>query len=298
MSKFLRHRFTLFVCIAFIPFLNACSDLGKAKGTIIDVITHKPVSDAQIVATTSSDLESEQKHLRYTTTTDRDGNFVIKGIKGKYYSITVTKNGYTNAQLNVSIPEESAKLIKKPISICPLPPGEGLFVYTDHFVKIEKAKPYSVFNNNGLNYAYYKSEDLKDLPPTRAQFIIKYGEGPSDAQKMYWLFRRSKKENLGESENDGDYFVIGGYHSQFAETYGSFSIDSYYGRRAEFKRSASDNRRNHFWGSLERVYYDRNHKLRVFEVSSNIPRGYYLMAYGNRHRNRMVGKDAYLLNLQ
>ncbi len=298
MSNTSRHICISLFCIVFAISLSACADLGKAKGTIVDVLTNKPVSGARIVATTSSDLESEQKHLKYSTVTDNDGNFVIKGLRQKYYSVRVTKNGYTSADFSVTIPKESAKLIKNPIKICPLPPGKGLFVYTDKFIKLEKSKPYSLFDYSGLNVAYYKSEDLKDLPPIKAKFIVKYGDGISDAQKMYWLFRRSKKENRGESENVGDYFTIGGYHRQFAETYGSFSIDSYYGRKAEFRRSGSDNRRNHFWGSLERVYYDRNHKLRVFEVSNNIPRGYYLLAYGNRHRNRMAGKDAYLLNLQ
>ena len=183
MSKSSRHLYILIIFIGLVTFLYACSNLGKAKGSVVDVITHKPVSGAQIVATASSDIESEQKHLRYTTVTDKDGHFVIKGLRQKHYNIRVNKNGYTNVEFGVTIPKESAKLIKNPIIICPLPPEKGLFVYTNKFLKLEKAKPYSLFKNSGLDFAYYKWADLKKLSPTKAKFIVKYG-GRNVSMKM------------------------------------------------------------------------------------------------------------------
>ena len=97
-----KHICILLFCIALGIFLYGCANLGKAKGTIVDVLTDKPISGALIVATTSSDLESEQKHLKYSTVTDSNGHFVIKGLRQKYYSIRVTKNGYTNADFSIT----------------------------------------------------------------------------------------------------------------------------------------------------------------------------------------------------
>lgn len=277
-----------------------CSKLNSAKGTVINVITGQPVVNAEVVATSSSDIESEQKYLRYTTKTDKNGNFQIRGLPGKRYRIQVNKPGFTQATTSVSIPEKSTRLIKDPLHLCRIPPKKGIYIFNDNFEEITISKPYKIFNTPkkccGHKSLYYKAADLKDIPPMSGNYLIKYGDW-SKIQKMYWLFRRTKKENSGEAENEGDFYTLGGYMSQFAETYCSFKIDQYYGTRAEFRRTSSDNRRNHFWGTLDRVFYDRDYKLSVFKLDNRLPRGIYLLGYGNRYHIK-ENMPSFLLNLQ
>ena len=276
-----------------------CSKLQSAKGSVIDILAKRPITGARVVATTSSDIEAEQPHLRFSTKTDQNGNFVIKGLPRKNYRIKVMKNGYTQAQTSVTIPEKSTRLIKKPLELCPLPPEKGVFVYADDYVKLTKSIPYKSFNRGriGRIVVYYEAESLKDIPPVSPRYLIKYGSEWSKIQKMYWLFRRTAKEELGEAESSGKYYTMGGYHTQFAKTYGSFSIDSYYGRKAEFRRSGSDKRKNHYWGSLECVFYDRDSAISVYEIINRIPKGYYFLGYGNRYHFKKT-MPTFLLNLQ
>jgi len=290
--------FLFFLSILIFTGIVGCTKLNRAKGTVINVLTGQPIQDAEIIATSSSDIESEQKYLHYTTRTDRNGRFQIKGLPGKHYRFQVRKAGFTEAKSSVSIPEESARIIKDPIRLCPIPPKKGIYVFNGQFEEITISKPYKIFNTPGEccghKTIYYKAADLKNIPPMSGDYIIKYGNW-SQIEKMYWLFRRTKKENLGEAENEGDFYTLGGYMGQFAETYCSFRIN--YGKR-EFRRTGGDKRRNHFWGTLDRVFSDRYSTISVYKLEHNqLPRGIYFLGSKKRYHLR-ENMPSFLLNLQ
>lgn len=98
------------------------ASLGGAKGRVINGYSSQPVVGAEIVATSRSNIESEQRYLKYKTKSGKDGAFTIQGLRGKIYTLSVTAKGYLpqRYQNSVEIPERS-NVLMDPITIYPFP---------------------------------------------------------------------------------------------------------------------------------------------------------------------------------
>lgn len=103
--------------------------LGGIKGKVLNSITGKPIEGVYIQATAESNLENEQKYLRVNTKTDRSGSFVIKGIRGKMYILTISiPQGYRGPialhnnpyYFGATVPKESNALVDD-IKLHPIP---------------------------------------------------------------------------------------------------------------------------------------------------------------------------------
>lgn len=264
---------------------SACSDLGGAKGTVMDVLTQKPIGGIKIVAVTDTNIESEQTYRNVTTTTDSDGSFTVKGIRKKHYQLTFNKEGYTSAGSGVSIPEKSNALIQEPIKMCPLPPdGPGFYAYTDRPVKLP-SKPFNRIIVKALRehwpssespIVYYQQAELKDVPRVRATRLISYH---TNARHMFRLWRHTSLDNANRtSEPDGDYYCTTVTGTTFAIKWGTFLL----GDTRKTLKITGDTHPDHYWGEVPRIfsYYGPatgNRGLQVFDVTG-VPPGYYFLA--------------------
>ena len=130
----------LFCYMLFNLILSSCSKSGGAKGTVIDGFTNLPISGVEVKAEATSDIQEEQKYLKLSTKTDKNGEFKINGLPNKEYSIEVFKSGYTSAKSSVDMPEKSStRLIQKPIELWRLPvdsrgnPQEGVVLLRKNY---------------------------------------------------------------------------------------------------------------------------------------------------------------------
>ena len=277
----------LFVFVFFPSCLTGFS-LNGAKGKVLNILSKKGMENVDIVATATSDIESEQKYLHYSTKTDADGNFKIMGLPGKRYEVLIRMPGFTQKKISVNIPQESTRLLKNPIFLCPIPPKNGVFVYSNEFKQIVTQKPVYLFNTPkeccGNKSLYIKKADIDDIEPVKGDFLILHGAWTQKIEKMYWLFRRTKITNLGDAEKNGDFYTLGDYYGQSAETFCSFELSEWNKQETEIWRSSGYSGKKHFWGKLGCVYKDDQLKLAVFKLdTSEIPKGYYYLGEENRY---------------
>lgn len=108
---------------------TACSEqLGGAKGKVIDALSGLPISGAEVVATTETNIESEQRYKKIIIKTGKDGTYQIKGLRNKHYKIKVFKKDYFSMDESVTIPEKS-NLLMEDIVLFPIP--LHLFTFSD-----------------------------------------------------------------------------------------------------------------------------------------------------------------------
>lgn len=239
--------FLLVVCLTSFLFAESASSvqLGGAKGKVSDALTGKAIAEAEVVATTSSDIESEQRYLMYSTKSGKDGSFQIKGIRGKTYEIRVLKEGYLpfsgssegcsemswskyNFINKITIPDSSNVLIhNSTTTLLPLPPSEGIFVYAGKYIPLI-TKSHSEVEHEFSLFSFFKAEDLNDLLPMRPIYLIfaggyydeyinsKSSFGSNCCMYLHRLFRHSSKDNIQNhvenEENSGEYYA-NYYHS-------------------------------------------------------------------------------------
>lgn len=295
------------LCFSMGTFVFACSasstNLGGAKGKVIDAITGKPVAGVEVVATASneSNIESEQRYLKYSTKTAQDGSFQIKGIRGKNYKIFVFKKGFLSQSrlydepqpesVAVDIPYESNMIIKNPIKLFPSPPGEGIFIYTDKYIPLE-LKPYKTYEAPGRpgsfggdRFIFFEIDDIRDIQdihPRPAMYLVfwlsrteKFSSGESSPTTLHFLFRHSDMSHFeDDAESSGKYYSTG-YRRD------GLTTPQYYGVFLSHDNSKTvyeDNNPNRFYGFLESTIY--NNKIVVVDIRT-LPDGYYVIGGRN-----------------
>lgn len=284
--KILSQPIVLFLFLCFF-LTTACSEqLGGAKGNVRNVLTGQPIGGADVVATTNTNIESEQRYKQVITKTDKNGSFVVKGLRNKSYNIRIVKEGFTPGETYADIPAKSNMLIEKPINLFPLPPqGPGFYVYSDKYIRLTQSVPYGLLNSSQdhaipLKNVFIEAKYLLNIPPMKPRFLIIYSINNSDITTMYLLFRHTAKENGdNDPEPSGEFYTTGGFHSQFAKTFGSIELDWCGNDTPQILRSGSDPNPLHFWGQFKCTF--RADNIKVFEIS-NIPTGYYFLGYSNR----------------
>lgn len=147
----IKKAYTLSVILAFFLTIISCDLLlpgSKLKGQVIDAITGLPVSDATVVATMEANIGDGNKSERKKTTSDTNGQFVIKGLSPKHtYTLTVNKEGFSSDSIRENPPaNDQTKLIGKKLAIIPKPPIPGVYTY-------DKGKYFPISEKQALYYA-------------------------------------------------------------------------------------------------------------------------------------------------
>lgn len=79
------------------PYLNSDRDYDKIEKWIVEYDAQE-FSSSQAVSggpvTNAKVRLSQNGHIKYRTTTDAEGNFVVKAVKAGKYLLKISKNGY------------------------------------------------------------------------------------------------------------------------------------------------------------------------------------------------------------
>jgi hypothetical protein len=94
--------------------------------------SNKPASGVKIEAKTNTDIKEEQSKASFTVTTDSSGHFNIKSLlPNKSYSIKSADPNFDSTIIYEEAPGKGTKIIKESIIVCPLPPGNGLWIFDE-----------------------------------------------------------------------------------------------------------------------------------------------------------------------
>jgi len=97
---------------------------GSFTGNVSDLFLEKPVGEGFIIiATTKSDLVSEQERANLTTTTNSEGVFTVKNaIPGKRYEVKINMPDYFSNTISVEAPPKGeTRVLQEKITIIKLP---------------------------------------------------------------------------------------------------------------------------------------------------------------------------------
>ena len=124
-----------------ISFTEGNEDFKTIKGSVKEIETGKPITDAMIF------LHVLDKQITTMTTTDQEGNFIFENISGKFGKITVNRIGYDGAEYG---PMRLAKKTPKfKFELTPIP------FSTDEVVITEEHVPPNLVRNG-----FYKRKDF------------------------------------------------------------------------------------------------------------------------------------------
>jgi len=288
--------FNILIASFLLIFQAACSNnLGGVEGKVINVLTGSPISDARIVATTTSNIKEEQRHLRITAKTNNNGVFKFKGLRGKHYNISIEQRGFSNGKNSVSIPAEHTYIFKESVKLCPLPPGPGFYTYTDKFTKLQN-RDSDLHKKGQWGFIYYDAEKLKDIQPISTKYLVQY-KTSLRGNRMYRLFRHTSKNTFDQDgENSGTFYSTGRrvWPTQFVELRGEIRLG---GSSRDCRHVSDDTHPDHSWcKSTGTPFSDWQEKLYVYNISG-LPSGYYHV--GGFNEIRVEKEDtSFVLNLK
>ncbi len=287
---------TLFIFAIFMLQVGCSNNLGGVEGKVVNVLTGRPISDATIVATTASNIKEKQKHLRVSTKSNSNGEFKFKGLKGKRYRITISKNGFSAGDKSVSVPEEGTYVLDKTVQLCPIPPGgPGFYTYTDKFIKLSSRNS-QLHKKGQWGFIYYDANELKDIAPISSKYLVKY-KIRLNRNRMYRLFQHTSKNTFdNDAEDSGKYYSTGRRvrDVQFVQLRGEMRLG---GSSRDCRHRSNDNHPDHSWcESTGTPFEHRQEELYVYDING-LPHGYYHI--GGFNEIRVEKEDtSFVLNLQ
>jgi len=257
---------------------------------------------------------------KYSTKTNKDGSFHIKGLPYKTYEIRAIKANYVAGKMEVVMPDKSNRIIEQPIELCPLPPGEGIFVYNDKYIRLSM-KPFEVVKStaewsNVYIYLWrFAAKDLLDIPPVKSNYLILYGKfrGKYDEYNkmissgglaLYYLYKSERvrqmlKKNWWERDTQqrslaNDYYSTG--VSPGFTVLGQFYLGTGINRESYVNRPHKDNP-DFFDGALQtKVFGD----VVVVDIRV-LPKGYYTIEMPEVDRSYLTNKSdqiQFVLNVE
>ncbi len=122
---------SLLLVLFFFPFL-ACGQKGfSVTGRVENAVTGKPASNLTVTALARTEIPEDKMYEKITGTTDSDGRFSLSGLSPKYsYEIRAGDDNTVSAEARVEPLERGmTRYIESAIRICPMPAGEGIFVW-------------------------------------------------------------------------------------------------------------------------------------------------------------------------
>ena len=109
----MRHFIITLICFTVLSFAAGTEDLKNFKGTVKEIQTGKPISNAMVF------LHVLDQEFTTMTTTDENGNFIFERVPGKFGKITVNRMGYDGAEYG---PLRMAKKLPKfKFELTPIP---------------------------------------------------------------------------------------------------------------------------------------------------------------------------------
>ena len=177
------------------PSLGFSAKLNSTDGCMVfDVFTGKPLSGVKVIATTSSDLKSDQRFIKYETKTNKYGKYSIKGLAGRSYQIHLTKEGYvSNSNSGVSISNQGATICRNQDKLLPtLPYSDVEFNFYDPVNKVITKKidliPVSDSLNNGYGdvHYYYDKSVVEQLEPIQSPMYVLRVYNKNNGTNLSW----------------------------------------------------------------------------------------------------------------
>lgn len=108
--------------------MSACSRNGF-EGSVVRYGDEKALSNIIVEAKTKTDIREQMSKAHKTDKTNSAGQFKISGLIPKGYQVQVRDPKYISSSIYAYAPEKGTKVIEKPLTACPLPPGKGIWIY-------------------------------------------------------------------------------------------------------------------------------------------------------------------------
>lgn len=185
-------------------FVSGCSDNSKLQGKVVDVISNAPLEGVNIVAITKTNIIEDKKYERRETTTNKEGQFLLKGLSPRYsYEVTVQKAGYASDNIYVNPPDaNNTKLLERPLQICALPSQVGISIWeNDNWRLLQNNSTFKVVKT-GIRPSMAFNTILDIYLPTKLgekDLVIANLEFKSNQSVTNWI--EGKHEQLTEIEN-------------------------------------------------------------------------------------------------
>lgn len=203
--------YTLCFALSF-PSLGNTAKLDRVEGCrVTDFLTGKPIAGVKVIATTSSDLIAEQRHLKYETITDKNGKYSIKGLAGKSYSINLIKDGYQSAISGVSISREGAKICRNEDKLfLNLPHSNSEYSFYDPFNKkvtknIGRISKLNTINNGyGDIHYYYDRSIVEQIDPVQSPSYLLRVYDTNNGSNTSWC----TTPYISRLLTQGDYYEV------------------------------------------------------------------------------------------
>lgn len=114
-----KHSLLLIICMVMFPMESIGGNLGGIKGVVVDGITNKPLVNVTVEASTSTNIEDEQRYKHIKVKSSSSGSFIVNGLRGKNYYIKAIKEGYEqfNMSIGIQIPKKSNILMDEPVKL-------------------------------------------------------------------------------------------------------------------------------------------------------------------------------------
>jgi len=150
-------RVTIFLFLIITIFIfhvdcTAARENTKIKGTFVDAITGKPMSNISVTATMRTNILEDKIYEKNTTKTNVKGEFLLQGLSHRYdYTILTNTTGYIAEEYGVSnLPRDKTFVIERPLKMCLLPSQQGIFIWeTGTWKKLENNIKFKVDHKQG-----------------------------------------------------------------------------------------------------------------------------------------------------
>lgn len=204
---------------------------NAVEGVVQRVGDRMPVSGVRVVAKTHTDIKEEQKWAVRSASTDADGRFVIKGLLPfKDYQVTVDDPNFESPKIlkiYVKAPERGTKIIADPIGVCPIPPGDGVWFYSEGSSEAKRVQqniigvkeiPNLISYGGFIGPAHYvrlKDTEGRFSSLPRKGLLIMRNSGVLAIGALFHITATSLMSNKGRMEiPEGFYYNISSFHSE------------------------------------------------------------------------------------
>lgn len=178
---------------------------SNAEGNIIDFLQGTPISDAQVVAETKTNIVEEKSSAHIVSKTNSAGKFRLKNmLPERNYELNIMAPGYTSTIGTISSPsKKQTKLIENPIVLVKLPPQNGMFIFSSGqfsqlspFTKIHRERHilYTRYEVESPSLRYLLESDMSEqsIPKVKnGSYLIIYGK-----DNGFW-FQKANRDKGG-----------------------------------------------------------------------------------------------------
>lgn len=196
------HTNLLILFIVSILMISCIQKGSSIKGKVVDMFTDLPVGvDFNIIATTESNIESEQKQVKITATTDSNSEFILRRlIPNKEYTLS---SKYPGEIIRIDAPEKGETIIlEKEIRIIrALNMGNILMVddYNQKKFRDIGSLPNKCRGYNEVDISDARKFDIEKIPVFQGSSFINFSSAYSFSSLRYYFDIQGKHKEINET---------------------------------------------------------------------------------------------------